>query len=49
VPAGLVQIGWNHLSIQAEVAEQPVDLVTGQIVDGRRLSVAVTQLSAGQP
>jgi hypothetical protein len=49
VPARLVQIGWNHIAIQADVAVQPVNPATGQITDDRILSVAATQLLVGPP
>ena len=44
LPAGLVHLGWNNLTIQADVVGQPVDLATGNTIDTRRLSVAVTRL-----
>jgi hypothetical protein len=49
LPAAGLQVGWNSLTLQADWAQLPVDPVSGQIVDTRRLSVAVTQLLVGPP
>ena len=40
----VVQIGWDQLTIRADLVSQPIDPASGKVIDTSQLSVAVTQL-----